>query len=194
MLDADLASDCRIRAFELAHPERFLESGIAEQDMVSMAAGLARQGLLPVVNSFASFLASRANEQIYNQASERTKVDLCAPLRRPDTGRAREVAPEHPRRLAARPRCRTWSSCSRRTRRKHAPFCAGPSRRRRRASRCDLRSGRRRGASSCRRRRCARVRHRRARGLRRRHVRVRAGDAARGAVGRRASSVTACTS
>jgi transketolase len=42
--------------------------------MVSMAAGLARQGLLPVVNSFASFLASRANEQIYNQASEGTKV------------------------------------------------------------------------------------------------------------------------
>ena len=39
-----------------------------------MAAGLARHGLLPVVNSFASFLASRANEQIYNQASERTKV------------------------------------------------------------------------------------------------------------------------
>ena len=39
-----------------------------------MAAGLARQGLLPVVNSFASFLASRANEQLYNQASEQTKV------------------------------------------------------------------------------------------------------------------------
>jgi transketolase len=39
-----------------------------------MAAGLARQGLLPVVNSFASFLAARANEQIYNQASEGTKV------------------------------------------------------------------------------------------------------------------------
>ena len=101
VLDADLASDCRIRPFELAHPERFHESGIAEQDMVSAAAGMARQGLLPVVNSFASFLASRANEQIYNQASERTKVDLCAPLRRPDTRRAREVAPEHSRRLAA---------------------------------------------------------------------------------------------
>jgi transketolase len=42
--------------------------------MVSTAAGLARHGLLPVVNSFASFLASRANEQIYNQASEHTKV------------------------------------------------------------------------------------------------------------------------
>ena len=74
VLDADLASDCRVRAFELAYPDRFVECGIAEQDMVSTAAGLARQGLLPVVNSFASFLASRANEQIYNQASERTKV------------------------------------------------------------------------------------------------------------------------
>jgi transketolase len=42
--------------------------------MVSTAAGLARHGFLPVVNSFASFLASRANEQIYNQASEGTKV------------------------------------------------------------------------------------------------------------------------
>jgi transketolase len=74
VLDADLASDCRIRPFELAHPERFHESGIAEQDMVSAAAGMARHGLLPVVNSFASFLAARANEQIYNQASEGSKV------------------------------------------------------------------------------------------------------------------------
>jgi transketolase len=74
VLDADLASDCRVRAFELAFPERFIECGIAEQDMVSTAAGLARHGFLPVVNSFASFLASRANEQIFNQASEGTKV------------------------------------------------------------------------------------------------------------------------
>jgi transketolase len=74
VLDGDLASDCRIRAFELTHPARFIENGIAEQDMVSMAGGLARHGLLPVVNSFASFLASRANEQIYNNASERSKV------------------------------------------------------------------------------------------------------------------------
>ena len=74
VLDADLASDCRVRAFELAYPDRFVECGIAEQDLVSTAAGLARHGLLPVVNSFASFLASRANEQIYNQASEGAKV------------------------------------------------------------------------------------------------------------------------
>ena len=74
VLDADLASDCRVRGFELAHPDRFFQCGIAEQDMVSTAAGMARHGLLPVVNSFASFLASRANEQIYNQASEGSKV------------------------------------------------------------------------------------------------------------------------
>jgi transketolase len=42
--------------------------------MVSTAAGLARHGFCPVVNSFASFLASRANEQIYNQVSEGSRV------------------------------------------------------------------------------------------------------------------------
>src|SRR5262249_26692570 len=73
-LDADPASDCRVRAVELGRPERFVEGGIAGQDMVSMAAGLARQGLLPGVNSCAALLAARANEQIYNQSSEGTKV------------------------------------------------------------------------------------------------------------------------
>lgn len=74
VLDGDLAADCRIRAFERKYPERFIENGIAEQDMVSMAGGLALQGLLPVVNSFASFLAARANEQIYNNSCERRKI------------------------------------------------------------------------------------------------------------------------
>lgn len=74
VLDGDLAADCCVRAFELAFPERFIENGIAEQDMVSMAGGLARQGLLPVVNSFASFLSARANEQIYNNATEHSKI------------------------------------------------------------------------------------------------------------------------
>ncbi len=55
-------------------PDRFIENGIAEQDMVSTAGGLARMGLIPVVNTFASFLAARANEQIYNNAGEKTKV------------------------------------------------------------------------------------------------------------------------
>lgn len=74
VLDADLAADCRIRGFEAKYPDRFFEMGIAEQDMVSTAAGMARHGLLPVVNSFASFLAARANEQIYNAATEKQKI------------------------------------------------------------------------------------------------------------------------
>jgi transketolase len=74
VLDADLSSDCRLRYFENAFPDRFIQNGIAEQDMVSMAGGLAKMGFLPVVNSFASFLASRANEQIYNNCTEKNKV------------------------------------------------------------------------------------------------------------------------
>lgn len=74
VLDADLAADCGLRPFEQAYPERFIENGIAEQDMVSMAGGLALQGFLPIVNSFSVFLASRANEQIYTNATEKTKI------------------------------------------------------------------------------------------------------------------------
>ncbi len=74
VLDADLAADCRIRAFEEKFPQRFIENGIAEQDMVSMAGGLALQGVLPVVNTFGAFLAARANEQIYNNACEGTRI------------------------------------------------------------------------------------------------------------------------
>ncbi|MGK9368282.1 transketolase C-terminal domain-containing protein [Melioribacter sp. Ez-97] len=74
VLDGDLAADCKLRKFEYTYPDRFIENGIAEQDMVSTAGGLARMGLIPVVNSFASFLAARANEQIYNNAGEKTKI------------------------------------------------------------------------------------------------------------------------
>jgi transketolase len=74
VLDADLSADCRTRSFELEFPTRFIQNGIAEQDMVSMAGGLARHGLLPVVNSFASFLCARANEQIYNNTGEGSRI------------------------------------------------------------------------------------------------------------------------
>jgi transketolase len=74
VLDADLSADCRTRAFEVAYPARFIQNGIAEQDMVSMAGALARNGLLPVVNSFASFLCARANEQIYNNTGEGSRI------------------------------------------------------------------------------------------------------------------------
>jgi len=74
ILDGDLSADCKLRDFEKKYPERFVENGIAEQDMVSMAGGMARMGLIPVVSTFASFLAARANEQIYNNAGEQTKI------------------------------------------------------------------------------------------------------------------------
>jgi len=103
VLDADLAADCRVRDFERNYPERFIENGIAEQDMVSTAGGLARIGLLPVVNSFASFLASRANEQIYNNASEKTKtVGGGLPLYGSYPRRAGQIPPESARYLIVR--------------------------------------------------------------------------------------------
>jgi transketolase len=74
VLGADLTADCRLGAFEKSFPDRFIENGIAEQDMVSMAGALALEGFLPVVNTFASFLSARANEQIYNNACERTRI------------------------------------------------------------------------------------------------------------------------
>jgi len=73
-LDADLILDTGLIPFRDRFPERFFECGIAEQDMVSIAGGMALKGLLPVVHSFACFLSARPNEQIYTNASERTKI------------------------------------------------------------------------------------------------------------------------
>lgn len=72
--DGDLALDCGLIPFEERFPGRFIECGIAEQDMVSQAGAAALRGLLPFVHSFACFLSTRPNEQIYNNATERTKV------------------------------------------------------------------------------------------------------------------------
>ncbi|WP_027133572.1 1-deoxy-D-xylulose-5-phosphate synthase N-terminal domain-containing protein [Geminicoccus roseus] len=79
-LDADLMLDCGLIPFKDKHPERFIECGIAEMDMVSQAGAMALKGLVPVCHSFACFLATRANEQIYNNASERSKVVYMAAL------------------------------------------------------------------------------------------------------------------
>jgi len=74
VMDADLLSDCGIEAFKAELPERFIECGIAEMHMVSAAGGMALRGMLPVVHSFACFLSTRANEQIYNNATEKKRV------------------------------------------------------------------------------------------------------------------------
>jgi len=74
VLDADLVLDTGLIPFRDRYPRRFIECGIAEQDMVSMAGGMALKGLIPIVHSFACFLSARPNEQIYNNASEKTKI------------------------------------------------------------------------------------------------------------------------
>jgi transketolase len=79
-LDADLVLDTGLIPFSDRFPERFVECGIAEQDMVSQAGGLALAGFLPVVHSFACFLSTRPNEQIYNNATERRRVVYVAAL------------------------------------------------------------------------------------------------------------------
>jgi transketolase len=74
VMDADLEPDCGLTAFRTAFPDRFIQCGIAEQDMVSMATGLAAGGFIPIVHSFAAFLCRRANEQIYNACLERRHI------------------------------------------------------------------------------------------------------------------------
>jgi len=73
-LDADLALDTGLLAFKKTYPNRFIECGIAEQDMVSIAGALALKKFLPIVHSFSCFLTSRPNEQIYNNSTENTKI------------------------------------------------------------------------------------------------------------------------
>jgi transketolase len=73
-LDADLVLDTGLIPFAQRMGERYVQCGIAEQDMVSLAGGLASRGLLPFVHSFSCFLHARPNEQIYNNATEGRRV------------------------------------------------------------------------------------------------------------------------
>ena len=66
VLDADLAVATRSEEFRKAFPERHIDCGIAEANMVGIAAGLSTCGFVPFVTSFAMFLAGRAFEQIRN--------------------------------------------------------------------------------------------------------------------------------
>ena len=64
VLSADLTSSTEIDLFRDTYPERFLSMGIAEQNMLSFAAGLAREGFIPFVHTFAVFIYRRAFDQI----------------------------------------------------------------------------------------------------------------------------------
>ena len=66
VLDADLSGSTMTKGFAKAHPDRFYNMGIAEANMMGVAAGLSTMGYVPFVSSFAMFAAGRAFEQIRN--------------------------------------------------------------------------------------------------------------------------------
>ena len=64
VLDGDLGSSTRADIFENAHPDRFFQMGIAEQNELGVAAGMATVGLVPFVSTFACFAVARALDSI----------------------------------------------------------------------------------------------------------------------------------
>ena len=66
VLDADLAAATKTGIFKKAYPERFFDCGIAEENMMGVAAGLAASGMIPFASTFAMFAAGRAYEIVRN--------------------------------------------------------------------------------------------------------------------------------
>jgi len=66
VLDADLAGATKTAIFQKAYPDRHFDCGIAEANMIDVAAGLSTMGLVPFAASFAMFAAGRAYEQVRN--------------------------------------------------------------------------------------------------------------------------------
>jgi transketolase len=64
VMDGDLANSTMANLFERAYPERFFEMGIAEQNLVGAAAGMASVGLIPWISTFAAFAVSRALDPV----------------------------------------------------------------------------------------------------------------------------------
>jgi transketolase len=64
VLDADLSESTKTNKFAAAFPERFFNMGVAEQDMMGTAAGLALSGKVPIVSTFAVFASMRSGEQV----------------------------------------------------------------------------------------------------------------------------------
>ena len=79
VLDADLASATKTIEFGKKIPDRFFDIGIADQDMVSTAAGFATCGKIPYISTFAVFAAGRAYDQIRNSVCyPNLNVKICA--------------------------------------------------------------------------------------------------------------------
>jgi len=79
VFDADLAGATKTSVFAKAFPKRFFDMGIAEQDMMSTAAGISTFGKIPFVSTFAMFAAGRAYDQIRNSICyPKLNVKICA--------------------------------------------------------------------------------------------------------------------
>ena len=79
VFDADLAGATKTSTFKKAFPERHINAGIAEGNMIAMAAGVSTMGLVPFASSFAMFAAGRAFEQIRNSIGyPHLNVKVCA--------------------------------------------------------------------------------------------------------------------
>lgn len=80
VISADMVSTCRLKKFEEEFPKRLFNVGIAEQNMISFAAGLAHEGFIPIVFTMAPFMSMRACEQIRTDvAYENLNVKLISP-------------------------------------------------------------------------------------------------------------------
>lgn len=89
VLDPDVCTSTQTSLFRDQHPDRFYQVGIAEQNMVGIAAGLATIGFIPFASAFAVFLAHRSGDQIRNcVAHPRANVKLNAGYGGLPTGRA----------------------------------------------------------------------------------------------------------
>ena len=79
VFDADLATATKTVMFAKEFPDRFFDMGIAEQDMMSTAAGISTCGKIPYVSTFAMFAAGRAYDQIRNSVCyPKLNVKICA--------------------------------------------------------------------------------------------------------------------
>ena len=89
VLDADVSPSTQTHLFAQAHPGRFFQCGIAEQNMIGIAAGLSTQGWVPFVSAFAVFLVHRSGDQIRNAvAHPRANVKINGSYAGLPTGRA----------------------------------------------------------------------------------------------------------
>ena len=79
VFDADLSTATKTNIFAKSFPDRFFEMGIAEQDMMSTAAGMATCGKIPYVSTFAAFAAGRGYDQIRTSICyPKLNVKICA--------------------------------------------------------------------------------------------------------------------